>query len=162
MIANHMMHFFGFQGQRLNLLEYHVPKRRECLADLFRVLEDNKTLLNIEHYSVNQTTLEQVQYFEGVTRLHFAMFWRPNPANLQISQIISGGHHFFDHHLCQILLNADKHVSIRFGYCLLSTQGTYSTGPQFDNYIGHSVGNSCLGTLPLPLTHLQVMEGTPL
>ncbi|KAF6301418.1 ATP binding cassette subfamily A member 13 [Rhinolophus ferrumequinum] len=49
-----------FKGQRLNLLEYHVPKRWECLADLFRVLEDNKALLNIKHYSINQTTLEQV------------------------------------------------------------------------------------------------------
>ncbi|XP_077916041.1 ATP-binding cassette sub-family A member 13 [Halichoerus grypus] len=49
-----------FKGQRLNLLEYHVPKRWECLADLFRVLENNKTFLNIKHYSINQTTLEQV------------------------------------------------------------------------------------------------------
>nr|XP_045721010.1 ATP-binding cassette sub-family A member 13 [Mirounga angustirostris] len=50
----------GCVGQRLNLLEYHVPKRWECLADLFRVLENNKTFLNIKHYSINQTTLEQV------------------------------------------------------------------------------------------------------
>ncbi|XP_006874597.1 PREDICTED: ATP-binding cassette sub-family A member 13-like [Chrysochloris asiatica] len=49
-----------FKGQRLNLLEYHVPKRWGCLADLFKVLEDNKTSLNINHYSINQTTLEQV------------------------------------------------------------------------------------------------------
>ncbi|XP_006732433.1 ATP-binding cassette sub-family A member 13 [Leptonychotes weddellii] len=56
------LHFPGiqFKGQRLNLLEYHVPKRWECLADLFRVLENNKTFLNIKHYSINQTTLEQV------------------------------------------------------------------------------------------------------
>uniref|UniRef100_A0A8D2D2U3 ATP binding cassette subfamily A member 13 n=1 Tax=Sciurus vulgaris TaxID=55149 RepID=A0A8D2D2U3_SCIVU len=56
------LHFPGiqFQGQRLNLLEYHVPKRWGCLADLFRVLEDNKTFLNIKHYSINQTTLDQV------------------------------------------------------------------------------------------------------
>ncbi|XP_010623196.1 ATP-binding cassette sub-family A member 13 [Fukomys damarensis] len=49
-----------FKGQRLNLLEYYVPKRWACLADLFRVLESNKTFLNIEHYSIKQTTLEEV------------------------------------------------------------------------------------------------------
>ncbi|XP_058390822.1 ATP-binding cassette sub-family A member 13 [Diceros bicornis minor] len=49
-----------FKGQRLNLLEYHVPKGWECLADLFKVLETNKTFLNIKYYSINQTTLEQV------------------------------------------------------------------------------------------------------
>ncbi|XP_025778776.1 ATP-binding cassette sub-family A member 13 [Puma concolor] len=56
------LHFPGiqFKGQRLNLLEYHVPKQWECLADLFRVLEGNKTFLNIQRYSINQTTLEQV------------------------------------------------------------------------------------------------------
>ncbi|XP_068940595.1 ATP-binding cassette sub-family A member 13 [Petaurus breviceps papuanus] len=56
------LHFPGiqFKGQHLNLLEYHVPQRWGCLADLFRVLENNKTLLNIKHYSINQTTLEQV------------------------------------------------------------------------------------------------------
>uniref|UniRef100_A0A673SY29 ATP binding cassette subfamily A member 13 n=1 Tax=Suricata suricatta TaxID=37032 RepID=A0A673SY29_SURSU len=56
------LHFPGiqFKGQRLNLLEYHVPKQWECLADLFRVLEGNKALLSIQHYAINQTTLEQV------------------------------------------------------------------------------------------------------
>ncbi|XP_021109905.1 ATP-binding cassette sub-family A member 13 [Heterocephalus glaber] len=49
-----------FKGQRLNLLEYYVPKRWGCLADLFKVLENNKNFLNIEHYSINQTTLEEV------------------------------------------------------------------------------------------------------
>ncbi|XP_074139691.1 LOW QUALITY PROTEIN: ATP-binding cassette sub-family A member 13 [Sminthopsis crassicaudata] len=56
------LHFPGiqFKGQHLNLLEYHVPQRCGCLADLFKVLENNKTLMNIKHYSINQTTLEQV------------------------------------------------------------------------------------------------------
>ncbi|XP_072454230.1 ATP-binding cassette sub-family A member 13 [Notamacropus eugenii] len=56
------LHFPGiqFKGQHLNLLEYHVPQRWGCLADLFKVLENKKTLLNIKHYSINQTTLEQV------------------------------------------------------------------------------------------------------
>ncbi|XP_042540867.1 ATP-binding cassette sub-family A member 13 [Dipodomys spectabilis] len=62
-ISDHLkLHFPGiqFKGQCHNLLEYHVPKTWECLADLFKVLENNKTLLNIKHYSINQTTLEQV------------------------------------------------------------------------------------------------------
>nr|XP_038948786.1 ATP-binding cassette sub-family A member 13 [Rattus norvegicus] len=56
------LHFPGiqFKGQRLNLLEYHVQKSWECLPDLFRVLETNKSLLKIEHYSISQTALEQV------------------------------------------------------------------------------------------------------
>lgn len=37
-----------------------MPKRQDCLADLFKVLEDNKTALNIRHYSIQQPTLEQV------------------------------------------------------------------------------------------------------
>ncbi|XP_075413429.1 ATP-binding cassette sub-family A member 13 [Tenrec ecaudatus] len=56
------LHFpeIQFKGQRLNLLEYRVPKRRGCLADLFNILENNKSFLNIKHYSINQTTLEEV------------------------------------------------------------------------------------------------------
>ncbi|KAM7035903.1 ATP-binding cassette sub-family A member 13 [Passerculus sandwichensis] len=56
------MHFPGtqFKGQHLNLLEYHVPRSQGCLAELFRVLENNKTFLQIKHYSISQTTLEQV------------------------------------------------------------------------------------------------------
>ncbi|XP_034365421.1 ATP-binding cassette sub-family A member 13 isoform X1 [Arvicanthis niloticus] len=56
------LHFPGiqFKGQRLNLFEYHIQKNWECLADLFQVLENSKNLLNIEHYSISQTTLEQV------------------------------------------------------------------------------------------------------
>nr|XP_054496659.1 ATP-binding cassette sub-family A member 13 [Agelaius phoeniceus] len=56
------MHFPGtqFKGQHLNLLEYHVPRSQGCLAELFRVLENHKTFLQIKHYSISQTTLEQV------------------------------------------------------------------------------------------------------
>ncbi|NXK74890.1 ABCAD protein, partial [Amazona guildingii] len=56
------LHFPGtqFKGQHLNLLEYHVPQSQGCLAELFRVLENQKTFLQIEHYSISQTTLEQV------------------------------------------------------------------------------------------------------
>uniref|UniRef100_A0A8C5J8G4 ATP binding cassette subfamily A member 13 n=1 Tax=Junco hyemalis TaxID=40217 RepID=A0A8C5J8G4_JUNHY len=58
------MHFPGtqFKGQHLNLLEYHVPRSQGCLAELFRVLENHKTFLQIKHYSISQTTLEQVFY----------------------------------------------------------------------------------------------------
>ncbi|KAM6156382.1 ATP-binding cassette sub-family A member 13 [Erethizon dorsatum] len=62
-ISDHLkLHFPGiqFKGQRLNLLEYHVPKRWGCPADLLSVLENNKTFLHIKHYSINETTLEQV------------------------------------------------------------------------------------------------------
>uniref|UniRef100_A0A8C3J269 ATP binding cassette subfamily A member 13 n=1 Tax=Calidris pygmaea TaxID=425635 RepID=A0A8C3J269_9CHAR len=56
------LHFPGtqFKGQHLNLLEYHVPRSQGCLAELFRVLENHKAFLQIKHYSISQTTLEQV------------------------------------------------------------------------------------------------------
>ncbi|OPJ76453.1 hypothetical protein AV530_016134 [Patagioenas fasciata monilis] len=56
------LHFPGtqFKGQHLNLLEYHVPRSQGCLAELFRVLENHKAVLQIKHYSISQTTLEEV------------------------------------------------------------------------------------------------------
>ncbi|NXN67627.1 ABCAD protein, partial [Himantopus himantopus] len=56
------LHFPGtqFKGQHLNLLEYHVPRSQGCLAELFRILENHKAFLQIKHYSISQTTLEQV------------------------------------------------------------------------------------------------------
>ncbi|KAL4696272.1 hypothetical protein H8957_001522 [Semnopithecus entellus] len=62
-VSDHLKLYFPgiqFKGQHLNLLEYHVPKRWGCLADLFKVIENNKTFLNIKHYTINQTTLEQI------------------------------------------------------------------------------------------------------
>lgn len=41
-----------------------MPERSGCLADLFKVLETNKASLGIQHYSINQTTLEQVRYLQ--------------------------------------------------------------------------------------------------
>uniref|UniRef100_A0A8C0R712 ATP binding cassette subfamily A member 13 n=1 Tax=Canis lupus dingo TaxID=286419 RepID=A0A8C0R712_CANLU len=69
------LHFPGiqFKGQHLNLLEYHLPKQWECLADLFQVLENQKTFLNIKHYSISQTTLEQVW---SPRILRQVAFWR--------------------------------------------------------------------------------------
>ncbi|XP_021242061.1 ATP-binding cassette sub-family A member 13 [Numida meleagris] len=56
------LHFPGaqFKGHHLNVLEYLVPRSEGCLAELFRVLENYKALLQIKHYSISQTTLEQV------------------------------------------------------------------------------------------------------
>uniref|UniRef100_A0A7M4FCZ6 ATP binding cassette subfamily A member 13 n=1 Tax=Crocodylus porosus TaxID=8502 RepID=A0A7M4FCZ6_CROPO len=56
------LHFPGtqFKGQHLNLLEYDVPRRWGYLAELFKVLENHKLLFQIKHYSIGQTTLEQV------------------------------------------------------------------------------------------------------
>ncbi|KAB1253770.1 ATP-binding cassette sub-family A member 13, partial [Camelus dromedarius] len=55
-----VMRRLQFKGQRHNLLEYDVPKRRGCLADLFKVLENHKNVLKIRHYFITQTSLEQV------------------------------------------------------------------------------------------------------
>ncbi|XP_006136436.3 ATP-binding cassette sub-family A member 13 [Pelodiscus sinensis] len=56
------LHFPGtqFKGQHLNLQEYRVPYSWGCLPELFKVLETHKVLLQIKHYSISQTTLEQV------------------------------------------------------------------------------------------------------
>ncbi|XP_036184868.1 ATP-binding cassette sub-family A member 13 [Myotis myotis] len=48
------------KGQRLNVLEYHVPAGWACLADLFQLLEDSKAAGSIRHYALAQATLEQV------------------------------------------------------------------------------------------------------
>uniref|UniRef100_A0A8C0G716 ATP binding cassette subfamily A member 13 n=1 Tax=Chelonoidis abingdonii TaxID=106734 RepID=A0A8C0G716_CHEAB len=49
-----------FKEQHLNLQEYRVPYGWGCLPELFKVLENNKVLLKIKHYSISETTLEQV------------------------------------------------------------------------------------------------------
>uniref|UniRef100_F6YMW2 ABC transporter domain-containing protein n=1 Tax=Ornithorhynchus anatinus TaxID=9258 RepID=F6YMW2_ORNAN len=56
------LHFSGIQlkSQHLNSLEYQVPYTWGRLAELFTVLENKKVFLNIKHYSISQTTLEQV------------------------------------------------------------------------------------------------------
>ncbi|CAM2105874.1 unnamed protein product [Caretta caretta] len=56
------LHFPGtqFKEQHLNLQEYRVPYGCGCLPELFKVLENHKVLLQIKHYSINETTLEQV------------------------------------------------------------------------------------------------------
>ncbi|XP_076402078.1 ATP-binding cassette sub-family A member 13 isoform X1 [Peromyscus maniculatus bairdii] len=83
------LHFPGiqFKGQRLNLLEYHVQKSWECLADLFKVLENNKSILNIKHYSISQTTLEQVFVNFATEQLQIPNFPVDSPS--------TDGHHLY-------------------------------------------------------------------
>ncbi|KAM8769928.1 LOW QUALITY PROTEIN: ATP-binding cassette sub-family A member 13 [Rhynchonycteris naso] len=88
----HRFQFSGIPGQCLHLLEYHVPKRWGCLADLFRVLENRKTALDIRRYSIAQATLEQAACLAGVTR----------------RQVTSGGHHFCSRTPVGFYTNADK------------------------------------------------------
>ncbi|XP_026509884.1 ATP-binding cassette sub-family A member 13-like [Terrapene carolina triunguis] len=82
------LHFPGtqFKEQRLNLQEYRVPYRWGCLPELFKVLENHKVLLQIKHYSISETTLEQVF-------INFATQQQETPSSAQES---ATNHH---HHL---------------------------------------------------------------
>ncbi|ELK17237.1 ATP-binding cassette sub-family A member 12, partial [Pteropus alecto] len=48
------------KDQHLSMLEYHVPVTAGGVANIFDVLETNKTALNITNFLVSQTTLEEV------------------------------------------------------------------------------------------------------
>ncbi|XP_051937575.1 glucosylceramide transporter ABCA12 [Hippocampus zosterae] len=48
------------KDQHSSVAEYHVPVAPGGLADIFQQLETNKTSLKIKHFSVNQTTLDEV------------------------------------------------------------------------------------------------------
>lgn len=50
-----------------NLLVYQLPMEQMRLSDLFGILEENKKPLNIEDYSISQTTLDEV--FVGFAKL---------------------------------------------------------------------------------------------
>lgn len=52
-----------------NILHYHIPNPQLNWSEIFRSMEDAKLSLNIEDYSVGETTLEQVF-------LNFAMVQR--------------------------------------------------------------------------------------
>uniref|UniRef100_W5MCE2 ABC transporter domain-containing protein n=1 Tax=Lepisosteus oculatus TaxID=7918 RepID=W5MCE2_LEPOC len=56
------LHFPGtyLKEQHLGVTEYWVPKREGYLLELFRLLEENRESLQIEHCSISQTTLDQV------------------------------------------------------------------------------------------------------
>ncbi|TTA11863.1 ATP-binding cassette sub-family A member 12 [Bagarius yarrelli] len=48
------------QDHHSSLVEYHVPVAPGGVADIFDQLETNKAALQIKHFSVSQTTLDQV------------------------------------------------------------------------------------------------------
>uniref|UniRef100_A0A8C2R134 ABC transporter domain-containing protein n=1 Tax=Capra hircus TaxID=9925 RepID=A0A8C2R134_CAPHI len=48
------------KDQHLSMLEYHVPVTAGGVANIFDLLEANKTALNITNFLVSQTTLEEV------------------------------------------------------------------------------------------------------
>lgn len=43
------------------MVEYHVPVAPGGVADIFDHLEANKAALQIKHFSVSQTTLDEVR-----------------------------------------------------------------------------------------------------
>lgn len=43
------------------MVEYHVPVAPGGVADIFDQLESNKNTLRIKHFSVSQTTLDEVR-----------------------------------------------------------------------------------------------------
>ncbi|KAM6332822.1 glucosylceramide transporter ABCA12 [Podargus strigoides] len=48
------------KDQHFNMVEYHVPVSAGGVANIFDLLEANKAAFNIRHFSVSQTTLEEV------------------------------------------------------------------------------------------------------
>nr|XP_060637352.1 glucosylceramide transporter ABCA12 [Anolis sagrei ordinatus] len=48
------------KDHQLNMAEYHVPLSAGGVANIFQLLETNKQMFNIRHFSVSQTTLEEV------------------------------------------------------------------------------------------------------
>ncbi|MBW01874.1 ATP-binding cassette sub-family A member 12, partial [Eschrichtius robustus] len=54
------VHVKNARDQHLSMLEYHVPVTAGGVANIFDLLETNKTALNITNFLVSQTTLEEV------------------------------------------------------------------------------------------------------
>ncbi|XP_061463687.1 glucosylceramide transporter ABCA12 isoform X2 [Rhineura floridana] len=48
------------KDHQLNMVEYHVPVSAGGVANIFQLLEANKEVFKIRHFSVSQTTLEEV------------------------------------------------------------------------------------------------------
>ncbi|XP_041700647.2 glucosylceramide transporter ABCA12 isoform X2 [Coregonus clupeaformis] len=62
-ITNFMQHHFPstyLKDQHSSMVEYHVPVAPGGVADIFDQLESNKAALQIKHFSVSQTTLDEV------------------------------------------------------------------------------------------------------
>jgi len=49
------------QDQHSAMVEYHVPIAPGGVADIFDQLESSKNALQIKHFSVSQTTLDEVR-----------------------------------------------------------------------------------------------------
>lgn len=56
-----MHSFLNTQDQHSAMVEYHVPIAPGGVADIFDQLESNKNALQIKHFSVSQTTLDEVR-----------------------------------------------------------------------------------------------------
>nr|XP_056717219.1 glucosylceramide transporter ABCA12 [Euleptes europaea] len=48
------------KDHQLNMAEYHIPGSAGGVANIFQLLEANKSVFKIRHFSVSQTTLEEV------------------------------------------------------------------------------------------------------
>ncbi|KAK9410931.1 ATP-binding cassette sub-family A member 12 [Crotalus adamanteus] len=48
------------RDHQLNMVEYHIPVSAGGVANIFQLLEMNKAVFEIKHFSVSQTTLEEV------------------------------------------------------------------------------------------------------
>jgi len=51
------------------MVEYHVPVAPGGVASIFGLLESNKAVLQIKHFSVSQTTLDEVRYILWNTKI---------------------------------------------------------------------------------------------
>uniref|UniRef100_A0A8C2E503 ATP-binding cassette, sub-family A (ABC1), member 12 n=1 Tax=Cyprinus carpio TaxID=7962 RepID=A0A8C2E503_CYPCA len=63
MISNFMQQNFPstfLKDHHSNMVEYHVPVAPGGVASIFGLLESNKNVLQIKHFSVSQTTLDEV------------------------------------------------------------------------------------------------------
>lgn len=49
------------QDRHFNMVEYHVPVSAGGVANIFDLLEASKEAFKIRHFSVSQTTLEEVR-----------------------------------------------------------------------------------------------------
>lgn len=49
------------QDRHFSMVEYHVPVSAGGVANIFDLLEASKAAFNIRHFSVSQTTLEEVR-----------------------------------------------------------------------------------------------------
>lgn len=56
------MHSFSIpQDQHSTMVVYHIPVAPGGVAEIFDQLESNKNALKIKHFSVSQTTLDEVR-----------------------------------------------------------------------------------------------------